>query len=76
MSGYIDSASRYWLVKRDRGLNISGFASIEALLDSVVRLKMLEDDGESAKHRVREIVEEALRHMDEEPDAAPGSDAS
>lgn len=65
MPGMNDGVSNLWVVRCERGLDIDGFKDEFEAIDRLIR-RVLVKDGDAAKARIRAVVEDALRHMDED----------
>jgi hypothetical protein len=64
MNGLNDGVSKLWVMRRDRGLDLSGFADECEAIDHLVRVALLKD---VTKERLQEVVTKALTNLDPKP---------
>jgi hypothetical protein len=64
MSGLKDGVSKLWVMRRDTGLDLSGFKDECEAIDHLVRAALLKD---IAKEKIQDVVAKALTHMDPTP---------
>ncbi len=67
MSAMHDGVSKLWVLRRDTGLDLSGFQNELEAIDHLVRCALLRD---ASKGRIQAVVNEALTHLDEEGGAS------
>lgn len=73
---YSNGVDRYYLIdsahgpRAGQGLSFHATQTAHEMLDHMIRVLMVRDGSDEAKDKVRDVVEHALKHMDE-PDHDP-----
>lgn len=68
-----DGVSKLWVLRREHGLNISGFTSEAEAIGYLIR-HALSFGPPEAKAQIESAVAEALKHLDPEQDDASVDD--
>lgn len=69
-----DGVSKLWLLRAGRGLSVDGFKDELEAIDALIRHALVwsEGDVDARKARIQAVVDEALKHLDEQEAAAEG----
>lgn len=67
MSGMHNSVDRWFLIDgRCLGLSVDGYTSLLGVIEAAVRRRMVADDSPASRQELRDRVNVALRHMDDD----------
>lgn len=78
MASMNDGVSKLWIVRQGRGLDIVGYTSNVEAISHLIRGYLVDNyrDLYNAKQNIREEVEIALKHMDDEPEQCRDPDCA